>query len=53
MTLLGMLAIAAAIIAIILVSSPASTQVRLRQVVYSEVQQAAAALKQLVSENTQ
>jgi serine/threonine protein kinase len=51
-SLLGLLAIAVAIIAIVLLSAPAQTKVVLRNVVYSDVQQAASALKQLVSENT-
>jgi serine/threonine protein kinase len=52
MMLLALLAVAAAIVAIVLVTAPASTRVVLRNVVYSDVQQASAALKQLVSENT-
>ncbi|HEY4427647.1 MAG TPA: protein kinase [Solirubrobacteraceae bacterium] len=52
LVLLGVLAIAAAIIAIVLVSAPAQTRVTLRNVVYSDVRQASSALKQLVSENT-
>jgi serine/threonine-protein kinase len=51
-SLLALLAIAVAIIAIVLLSAPAQTRVVLRNVVYSDVQQAASALKQLVSENT-
>jgi serine/threonine-protein kinase len=50
--LLGLLAIAVAIIAIVVISAPAQTRVVLRNVVYSDVQQASSALKQLVSENT-
>jgi serine/threonine-protein kinase len=52
LALLGILAIGAAIVAIVLVSAPSQTRVTLRNVVYSDVQQAASALKQLVSENT-
>jgi eukaryotic-like serine/threonine-protein kinase len=52
MILLGLLALALAIIAIVLISAPAPTRVVLRNVVYSDVQQASSALKQLVSENT-
>jgi hypothetical protein len=52
LTLLGLLAIAVAIVAIVLVSAPAQTRVTLRNVVYSDVRQASSALKQLVSENT-
>jgi eukaryotic-like serine/threonine-protein kinase len=51
-SLLALLAIAVAIIAIVLLSAPTQTRVVLRNVVYSDVQQAASALKQLVSENT-
>jgi len=40
------------IVAVVLISAPAPTKVVLRNVVYSDVQQAASALKQLVSENT-
>jgi hypothetical protein len=50
--LLALLAIAVAIIAIVLVTAPAPTRVVLRNVVYSDVQQASAALQKLVSENT-
>jgi eukaryotic-like serine/threonine-protein kinase len=50
--LLALLAIAVAVVAIVVVTSPANTQIRLRNVVYSDVQQATSALKQLVSENT-
>jgi serine/threonine protein kinase len=52
LTLLALLAIAVAIVAIVLVSAPAQTRVVLRNVVYTDVQQASSALKQLVSENT-
>jgi serine/threonine protein kinase len=52
MIALGLLALALAIIAIVLISAPAPTRVVLRNVVYSDVQQASSALKQLVSENT-
>ncbi|HWG07386.1 MAG TPA: protein kinase [Solirubrobacteraceae bacterium] len=50
--LLSLLALALVIVAIVVITAPASTQVKLRNVVYSDVQQAASALKQLVSENT-
>ena len=40
------------IVAVVLITAPAPTKVVLRNVVYSDVQQASAALKQLVSENT-
>ena len=51
-TVLALLALALAIVAVVLISAPAPTKVVLRNVVYSDVQQAASALKQLVSENT-
>ncbi|HYM55249.1 MAG TPA: protein kinase [Solirubrobacteraceae bacterium] len=50
--LAALLAIAVAIVAIVLITAPAPTRVVLRNVVYSDVQQASSALKQLVSENT-
>jgi hypothetical protein len=50
--MLGLLALAAAIAAIVIVTAPAQTKVVLRNVVYSDVQQASSALEQLVSENT-
>jgi uncharacterized membrane protein YbaN (DUF454 family) len=50
--LLGLLALALAIVAVVLASAPSSTRVVLRNVVYSDIHQASAALKQLVSENT-
>jgi eukaryotic-like serine/threonine-protein kinase len=50
--MLAMLALALVIVAVVVVTAPAPTQVKLRNVVYSDVQQAASALKQLVSENT-
>jgi eukaryotic-like serine/threonine-protein kinase len=50
--LLALLALALVVVAIVVITAPATTQVRLRNVVYSDVQQAASALKQLVSENT-
>jgi serine/threonine protein kinase len=48
-----LIAIGLAVAAVVLISTPAQTKVTLRNVVYSEVDQASAALKQLVSENTQ
>jgi len=51
--LLAILALALVVIAIVLISAPAPTQVTLRNVVYSNVQQASAALQELVSKNTQ
>jgi hypothetical protein len=50
--LLGLLALILIIVAVVAISSPSSTEVRLRNVVYPEVQKAAAELRQLVSENT-
>jgi serine/threonine-protein kinase len=50
--LLALIAVALIVVAIVLVTAPAPTKVTLRNVVYSDVQQAAAALRQLVSENT-
>jgi hypothetical protein len=50
--LLALLAIVVAIVAVVIVTAPTPTKVVLRNVVYSDVQQAASALKQLVSENT-
>jgi hypothetical protein len=40
------------VVAVVLATAPPPTKVVLRNVVYSDVQQAASALKQLVSENT-
>ncbi len=50
--MLALLALALVIVAVVIITAPAPTQVKLRNVVYSDVQQAASALKQLVSENT-
>jgi serine/threonine-protein kinase len=50
--LLALLALVVLIVAIVIATAPGSTQIRLRNVVYSDVQQASTALKQLVSENT-
>jgi eukaryotic-like serine/threonine-protein kinase len=51
--LLALLALALAVIVVVVLTAPAPTKVVLRNVVYSDVQQASSALKQLVSENTQ
>ncbi len=51
--LLALLALALAIVVVVVLTAPAPTKVVLRNVVYSDVQQASSALKQLVSENTQ
>jgi eukaryotic-like serine/threonine-protein kinase len=48
-----LLVLAVAIVAIVLLTAPSSTRVVLRNVVYKDVQQTSAALKALVSENTQ
>ena len=50
--LLALLALAVVIVVVVVVTAPAPTKVVLRNVVYSDVQQATSALKQLVSENT-
>jgi eukaryotic-like serine/threonine-protein kinase len=50
--ILVLLAIVVAIVAVVIATAPAPTKVVLRNVVYSDVQQASSALKQLVSENT-
>jgi serine/threonine-protein kinase len=50
--LLALPVLVVAIVAIVIATAPSSTQIRLRNVVYSDVQQASSALKQLVSENT-
>jgi len=51
--LLALLVLALVIVAVVVLTVPPPTKVVLRNVVYSDVQQAASALKQLVSENTQ
>ena len=52
LSLFALLLLAAAIVAVVLITAPAPTRVMLRNVVYSDVQQTSAALKQLVLENT-
>ena len=52
-TVLVLLLLAAAIVGVIVATAPAPARVVLRNVVYSDVQRASSALKQLVSENTQ
>jgi hypothetical protein len=47
-----LLTIAVAIVVIVVATAPAPTKVVLRNVVYSDVEQASSALKQLVAENT-
>lgn len=53
MLMLALLALALAIVAVVVLTAPTPTKVVLRNVVYSDVQKTSAALKQLVSENTQ
>jgi serine/threonine protein kinase len=50
--LLGLLALALVIVAIVVLTAPSPTRVVLRNVVYSDIQHASSALKQLISENT-
>jgi eukaryotic-like serine/threonine-protein kinase len=51
--LAALLALALIVLAIVLIASPSSTtEIRLRNVVYQDVEKASAALQQLVSENT-
>jgi len=52
-SVLALLALALAIVAVVVLTASAPTKVMLRNVVYSDVQRASSALKQLVSENTQ
>jgi eukaryotic-like serine/threonine-protein kinase len=51
--LLALLVLALAVVAVVVLTAPTPTKVVLRNVVYSDVQRASSALKQLVSENTQ
>jgi hypothetical protein len=50
--LLGLLVLAGAIVAVALATAPAPTRVTLRHVVYSDVQRASSALRELVEKNT-
>jgi serine/threonine protein kinase len=50
--IVALLVLVVVIVAVVVATAPAPTKVVLRNVVYSDVQQAASALKQLVSENT-
>ncbi len=50
--LVSLLALAGVIAAIVVITAPAPTKVVLRNVVYTDVEEASIALKQLVSENT-
>ena len=52
LALLGLLALGGVIAAIVVITAPAPTKVVLRNVVYTDVEQASLALRQLVSENT-
>jgi eukaryotic-like serine/threonine-protein kinase len=51
-TLLALLVLALAVVVVVIATAPAPTKVVLRKVVYSDVEQAASSLKQLVNENT-
>jgi serine/threonine protein kinase len=53
LSLLALLAIAVAVVAVVVLTAPAPAKVVLRNVVYSDVQQASTALRELVSQNTQ
>ena len=50
--LAGLLVLAGAVVAVVLLTAPAPTRIALRNVVYSDVHQTSSALQQLVSENT-
>jgi hypothetical protein len=50
--LLALLALVLIVVAVVVLTAPAPTRVVLRNVVYSDIQQASSALKQLISENT-
>jgi len=50
--LFALLVLALAIVAVVIATAPGPTKIVLRNVVYSDVQQASSALKQLVAENT-
>ena len=50
--IVGILALAGVIAAIVVISASGPTKVVLRKVVYSDVRQASDALRQLVAENT-
>ena len=50
---LVLLALAVAVVAVVVLTAPSPAKVVLRNVVYSDVQQASSALQKLVSENTQ
>jgi eukaryotic-like serine/threonine-protein kinase len=50
--LFALLVLAVAIVAVVIATAPSPTRIVLRNVVYTDVEQAAASLRQLVSENT-
>jgi type IV secretory pathway component VirB8 len=50
--LFALLLLAVAVAAVVVITAPSPTKVMLRHVVYSDVQKASSALKQLVQENT-
>jgi hypothetical protein len=50
--LFALLLLAVAIVAIVLATAPASTQIKLLNVSYTDAEKVAEALRQLVSENT-
>ncbi len=52
-SLLALLVLALIVVVVVIATAPSPARVVLRRVVYSDVQQASSALKQLVSENTQ
>jgi serine/threonine-protein kinase len=51
-TLFAVLLLAVVVVAVIFVTSPASTTIKLHNVIYRDVNQSATALKELVAENT-
>jgi eukaryotic-like serine/threonine-protein kinase len=50
--LFALLVLVVAVVAVVLATAPSPTRIVLRNVVYSDIEQAAASLRQLVSENT-
>jgi serine/threonine protein kinase len=51
-SVIGLLALALVVVAVVLLTAPAPTKVMLRNVVYNDVREASSALQQLVSDNT-
>jgi beta-lactam-binding protein with PASTA domain len=51
-TLFAVLLLAVIVAAVIFLTSPASTTIKVRNVIYKDVNQSATALKELVAENT-